>query len=140
MLPLPDCAVDIAQYYEVPIELVAAVRHAESGMLGQNAGKVGPNSNGTYDLGAMQINSWWIYGAKPEYRLTNWGITEVDLLTNECTNIAVGTWILHQNLNRYGDTRAALSAYNTGRPDHTIGLRYADRVMSYLEMNYVAHR
>jgi len=136
MLPMPDCAYEIADFYQVPIELVASVRDAESGKRGQRVGRVGPNSNGTYDLGAMQINTWWLTNAKSDYRLGNWGIDEVELLNNECTNIAVGTWILSQNLNRYSDTRAALSAYNTGSPSSSIGLRYADRVISKMEKTY----
>ena len=58
MFALPDCAVEIAAYYEVPIQVVAAVRQQESGSRGQAVGRIGPNKNGTYDLGAMQINTW----------------------------------------------------------------------------------
>lgn len=133
---LPDCAVDIAEFYDVPIELVAAVKYAESGSRGQKVGRIGPNRNGTYDLGAMQINTWWLTKASPEYRLSNWGIDEAELLQNECTNIAVGTWILSQNLNRYGNTRAALAAYNTGSPSSNVGLRYADRIMNRMESHH----
>lgn len=135
MLPLPDCAPEIADFYQVPIEIIASVRHAESGINGQDVGRVGPNENGTYDLGAMQINTWWLTEADPDYRVTNWGIDEAELLENECTNIAVGAWVLAQNLSRYGNTRAALSAYNTGSPTSPIGQRYADRIMSIMEQN-----
>lgn len=124
---LPDCAPEIAAYYSVPVELVAAVRQVESGAKGQGVGKVGPNKNGTYDLGAMQINTWWLE------RIQEWGIDERELLENECTNIAVGTWILHQNLHQYGELKASLSAYNTGRPNSTVGREYAKRVLRLME-------
>ena len=127
MMFLPDCVPEIAAYYQVPTEIIAAVQQVESGAKGQDAGKVGPNKNGTYDLGAMQVNTWWLP------KLNQWGIDEQELLENECTNIAVGTWILHQNLNQYGDLTAALSAYNTGRPDSEIGLEYANRVLRLME-------
>jgi len=134
MLPLPDCGLEIAEYYDVPVELVAAVRQAESGPLGQGAGRVGPNSNGTYDLGAMQINTWWLEESNG-MSLQQWGIDEHELLENECTNIAVGTWILHKNLHRHGDLEAALSAYNTGQPDSTVGRQYAQRVLNLMGGN-----
>lgn len=125
---LPDCVPEIAAYYEVPVELVAAVQRLESGVAGQAVGRVGPNRNGTYDLGAMQINTWWLD------RLEHWGIDEQQLIENECTNFAVGTWVLHQNIHQYrGDLTAALSAYNTGRPDSPVGLDYARRVLKLME-------
>ena len=131
---LPDCAIDHAIHYQVPVELVAAVQRAESGAIGQRVGRVGPNSNGTYDLGAMQINTWWIQDAG-EKSLINWGITEQELLQNPCTNFAVGTWLLDKNLRRYqGDVVAALSAYNTGRPDSPVGVEYAWRVIENLSI------
>lgn len=125
---LPDCVPEIAAYYEVPVELVAAVQRLESGAAGQDVGRVGPNRNGTYDLGAMQINTWWLD------RLEQWGIDEQQLIENECTNFAVGTWVLHQNIHQYGgDLTAALSAYNTGQPDSPVGLDYARRVLNLME-------
>jgi|SRR5690625_3948332 len=125
---LPVCAVDIAEHYEVPYELVQAVAQVESGQ--KNPGRVGPNKNGTYDLGIMQINTWWLKRTG-RYSLTAIGITEEELLTNDCTNIAVGVWVLKQNLNQYGNVKAALSAYNTGKPDSSIGLAYAKKVIAW---------
>lgn len=127
MIALPDCVPEIAAYYDVPPAIIAAVQKVESSTRGQDVGKVGPNRNGTYDLGAMQINTWWLD------KVNQWGIDEQELLENECTNFAVGTWILHQNLVQYGDLKAALSAYNTGRPDSESGLQYANRVFRLLE-------
>lgn len=130
MLPLPDCGLEIADYYQVPAEVIAAVQQVESGPRGQEVGRVGPNADGTYDLGAMQINTWWLQSSDG---LARFGIDERELMTNECTNYAVGTWILHRNLHRYGDWEAALSAYNTGNPDSPEGRAYAERVLDTVE-------
>lgn len=128
MMLLPDCVPEIAAYYEVPVQLIAAVQRVESGSAGQGVGRVGPNRDRSYDLGAMQVNTWWLG------KLNQWGIDEQQLLENECTNFAVGTWILHQNLHHYqGDWVAALSAYHTGRPDSPSGISYAYRVLKAME-------
>lgn len=136
MFALPDCAVEIAAYYEVPIQVVAAVRQQESGSRGQAVGRIGPNSNGTYDLGAMQINTWWLDPETNRNHLQQWGITEQELLENECTNIAVGTWILYENITRYGDWEAALAAYNAGSPESPVGQQYANQVLATLGDQY----
>lgn len=136
MFALPDCAIEIADYYQVPIEIVAAVRQQESGSRGQAVGRVGPHSNGTYDLGAMQINTWWLDQQTNRNYLQQWGITEQELLENECTNIAVGTWILYENITRFGDWEAALAAYNAGNPTLPVGQRYASQVLSILGDQY----
>jgi len=44
-----------------------------------------------------------------------------------------GCLYLERLLKRHGDTRAALSAYNSGRPDSRRGLAYADRVLEAAE-------
>lgn len=132
MVGLPACIYEIADYYEVPIELIAAVKFAESSNMSE-VGKIGPNRNGTYDLGIMQINTWWLEDAG-DSSLIHWGIDEQELLSNPCTNLAVGTWILHQNLSRYKDTKKALAAYNAGKPNSSEGLKYAEKILQRLQL------
>lgn len=136
MIALPDCVPEIADYYQVPIEIVAAVRLQESGSRGQLVGRIGPNKNGTYDLGAMQVNTWWLDEETNRNYLQQWGITERELLENECTNFAVGTWILYDNITRYGEWEAALAAYNAGSPNSPAGQQYANEVLATLGDQY----
>lgn len=127
MLPLPDCAIEITQHYEVPVVIVAAVRTQERGRVGQ---VVGPNSNGTYDIGPMQINTFW-WSDKSNIRLDQFGISPEEVRDNECTNIAVGAWVLRMNYNRYGNWYEAVAAYNAGTPN-SIGKKYADLVFAHV--------
>lgn len=128
MIDLPPCASDIAEHYGVPYEMVAAVRVVEGGKVGV---RNGPRFNGSFDLGPMQINSWWFQDHK--HNLTKrFGITEHDVQYKYCSNIAVGVWILAKNLNAYGnDWSKALSAYNTGSPDGS--KKYPEKVFSTLK-------
>ena len=67
----------------------------------------------------MQINSSWL----PTLR--RFGIVEKDLY-EPCVSIDVGAWILAHNIRSYGNTWAAVGAYNS--PDPARGLQYALRV------------
>lgn len=86
-----------------------------------------PNSNGTYDIGLMQINSSWL----PELR--KHGITQEKLMDG-CTSIYVGAWILSKSIRRYGYSWEAIASYNTGSVDtprrRQLGLKYASKVYS----------
>jgi hypothetical protein len=54
---------------------------------------VGPNDNGSYDLGPMQINTIWL----PELA-QSWGVSESTaykwVRDDPCTNMGVAAWIL----------------------------------------------
>lgn len=120
--PIPECATQIAEQYKIPLDVLKAIRRVESSG-NPNVGRVCGNRNGTCDLGVMQINTSWLP------RLHKNGISATLLVSNQCMNIAVGAWVLASNIYQYGDMRAALSAYNTGKPASTVGLRYAEKVL-----------
>ncbi len=65
------------------------------------------NSNGTRDIGRMQINSAHL----PQ--LSAFGITEQSL-REECTSIHVGAWLLAHGIQRFGLTWEAVGSYNVG--------------------------
>jgi len=69
------------------------------------ANAVNLNSNGTEDIGLMQINSSWLP------KLARYGIRRQDLF-NPCVNGYVGTWILASNIRQFGPTWKAVGAYN----------------------------
>lgn len=136
---MPQCAVEIASYYRVPLDLLGGIRHAEGGELGQ---RVGPNSNGSYDLGPMQINTNWFNGTF-DINLQDYDIYEEDVLNNECTNIAVGAWVLNWNYASLGNWYEAVAAYNAGLRNRHIGYGYADRVFRWrnkIKNLWVPHR
>ena len=100
-----------AQHYNIHKEILNAILSVEGGRTGMKK----RNSNGSYDMGPMQINSSWL----PELRRR--GISEYEVANDYCTNILVGTWILARELRRAG-----IPPINTAEFWQTIG-RYNSR-------------
>ena len=132
MLDLPPCAEYFSQHYQVPIVVIAAIRKKEGGWPGA---VIGPNRNGTYDLGVMQINTIQ-WDERNPVNLRDFGITPERVRDDACTNIAVGTWIIRQNYDRFNDWWKAIAAYNAGPNNWPAGKRYAQDVVNIInELN-----
>jgi hypothetical protein len=65
---LAACLMLAAQTYQVPPAVLVGIHQVEGGTAGQ---AVGPNDNGSYDLGPMQINTIWI-----PLLAEKWGVPE----------------------------------------------------------------
>lgn len=118
---IPDCLYDISEYYQVPPLLVQSILIIEGGKDGD---KIGPNRNGTFDLGRGQINTVWL----PE--LEQYNIDEESLRWNACINIATSTWILSKRYKEFGqDWPKAIMSYNAGYILEN-GRKYAFKVLT----------
>ena len=101
----PLCFSAAASRYGVHESLLRAVAKVESNF---NPLAVHHDSDGTHDVGVMQINSSHFE------RLRSFDITEDTLLNRPCTNIAVGASILAGFIRQYGPTWRAVGAYGAG--------------------------
>lgn len=119
-LPAHACWEDAATRYQVSSALLYAIARTESGL---NPQAIGRNSNGSRDIGLMQINSAWLP------TLASHGIGERDLF-EPCTNIHVGAWILAGNVSRLGYTWEAVGAYNAANP--ALRRSYVEKVRRHL--------
>jgi hypothetical protein len=120
---LPTACLDMAaQNYGIRKEILSAVLSVEGGRPGLRK----YNTNGSYDMGPMQVNSIWL----PELRRR--GISEYEVTHDYCTNILVGAWILARELKRSGaqmntpEFWKAVGNYNSRTPYFNV--RYAVRV------------
>ncbi|OXI48711.1 transglycosylase SLT domain-containing protein [Burkholderia aenigmatica] len=111
-----DCLDDAAAFQHVSVSLMRGIAQVESGM---NPNALNTNTNGTVDIGLMQINSTWLPTLARE------GITRESLF-DACTNAYVGAWILSQNIRQLGPNWNAIGAYNAASPDKR--LAYARKV------------
>jgi len=96
----------VAGRYGVNAQVLYAIAHQESSL---NPGAIHKNTNGSHDIGLMQINSRWL-----PY-LNKFGITPSHLL-DPCINLNVGAHILAMSLGRYGNTWQAIGAYHSATP------------------------
>lgn len=73
----------------------------------ENPNAINRNTNGSVDIGVMQINSSWLP------KLAKYGIKLNDLFEPK-TNIMVGAWVLSQCHASFGESWKAIDCYNKG--------------------------
>ncbi len=119
------CLIDTANRYRISPLLLDAIIATESD---HNPLVINVNTSGSEDIGLMQINLaiWLPIIAKQGY--------DRNSLFDPCTNIAVGGWVLAQEVQRFGYTWDAVGAYNAGpSPERELRRsRYARRVFDNL--------
>jgi soluble lytic murein transglycosylase-like protein len=111
--PWMACFDSAAQHHGVSAEVLKAIAEQESSMRPHARNQ---NTDGTHDLGLMQINSLWFE------ELARRGVSMAQLL-DPCTNIHAGAWILSRLIERFGNTWRAVGAYHSRTPEHNA--RYA---------------
>ncbi len=121
---LAACLFLAAQTYSVPPAVLVGIYQVEGGQVGQ---EVGPNINGTYDLGPMQINTAWL----PDLA-GHWGVSTSTarhwVRDDPCTNVGVAAWILRTNLNQTNDLAQAIAYYHSHTPGY--GQVYKQKVIA----------
>ncbi len=122
-----DCFNSAGNYYHVSPVLLKSIAIVESG-LNQNA--VNYDSDGTYDMGIMQVNSSW----KKTIGNLRWDAAK----RNVCYNIFVGAWILSKCVRRFGYNWQAVSCYNAGERGRANN-KYAKQVyLTFLRQSELA--
>jgi hypothetical protein len=101
-----ECARLSGESFSVPLALIFLVMETERGKVGEYS----VNTNGSRDLGPMQINSLWLP------ILGKLGIEEETVRDNGCVNVAVAAWILRGHLLDTGDPLKALARYHSKTP------------------------
>lgn len=120
---LAVCIFTAAQTYSVPPTVILGVLHVEGGRVGMAS----PNTNGTYDLGPMQINTIWV----PQLA-RHWRVSEKAALRwvrdDACVNIGVGAWILRTKMDSAGSLAGGIAHYHSATPH--LGGPYRKKVLN----------
>jgi len=106
------------------------------GLRDQEGGWLGAailNTNGSHDLGPLQINSWWVpriasLVGHPVARVRHW------LRTDACFNAEVARWIFLSALAQTGEYWRAIGVYHS--PTEWRQRRYAESVASKLQARF----
>lgn len=94
---LAACLMLAAQTYSVPPAVMVGILQVEGGNVGQQV----HNTNGSYDLGPMQINTIWI-PQLAEYWGVDSGTAARWVRDDACTNMGVAAWILRGHMDETG--------------------------------------
>lgn len=130
---LAVCIFAAAQTYSVPPAVIMGILQVEGGRVGMAS----KNTNGTEDLGPMQINTIWV----PELA-RQWGIpqgTAKRLVRDDaCVNIGVGTWILRKKINDTGSLYKGIAWYHSATPKY--GTVYRQKVIKAMQRYQMMRR
>jgi len=94
------CFEDAGEKYAISPLLLECIAKTESGLDPRATNK---NRDGSFDIGLMQVNSYWI---------NRLGLDRDRLITDSCYNTMAGARILSQCIDRHGYTWEAVGCYN----------------------------
>lgn len=114
------CFEDAGSAYGISPALLEGIAKVESNL---NPKAINKNTNGTSDIGLMQINSAW---------LKSISLNANDLLKDACLNTMTGAWILRQCIDRHGYGWEAVGCYNAMSRDKKVN--YAWKVFHQLKI------
>lgn len=116
------CLMLAAQTYSVPPAVMVGILQVEGGKIGQQV----QNTNGSFDLGPMQINTIWV----PQLA-EHWGVEKNVaakwIRDDACTNMGVAAWILRRHLDETGSLSKAIAHYHSRTPSK--GYSYKAKVV-----------
>lgn len=112
MLVYLKCMLIVASATGLPPRILPVIQNIEGGSVGM----VRIDSNGTEDLGVMQVNSIWIPALADRARLSE-AETKKRMITDPCFNIAAAALILRTYLAQdSGDFVSAVGDYHSHTP------------------------
>ncbi len=105
------CVLSAARLQRVPAALILGILKTEGGQLGAET----RNTDGSFDLGPMQINDrTWLGQIARLHFHGDMAQARQYVRDDGCYNIHIGTWIFKQNLvESHGDYRMAVGYYNS---------------------------
>ncbi|NHN86409.1 transglycosylase SLT domain-containing protein [Acetobacter musti] len=122
--PLLACMLAAAIRYDIPPRVLPSIWQVERGAIGL----VHRNSDGSSDLGLMQINTQWIEPISKLSRLPAVQ-TAARLVSDGCFNIAASAVILRSYINEsHGDLMKAVGDYHSHTP--ALNQSYQKRVIA----------
>ena len=131
---LAACLMAAASTYQVPPAVLLGIMHVEGGRVGQAVG----NTNGSYDLGPMQINTVHLPEVAGAWRISK--SQAYNMIKNDgCVNVHVAAWILRKGINSSNNLTLGIAYYHSRTPK--FGYVYARKVIGAMkQMNLIASK
>ena len=122
-LPYLACMVAVAQFHHLPPRVLPSIQAVESG----RPGAIIRNTNGTADLGVMQVNSSWVPRLASTWHMPH-EVVAKRLIADPCFNIAAAGAIMRIYLTEArGDVVRAVGYYHSHTPERAT--RYQVKVI-----------
>jgi hypothetical protein len=123
-IPLLACMVTVAAYYHLPPRVLPSIQAVEGGAIGVVHG----NTDGSQDLGLMQVNTRWVTGLAQVAQTTP-DMARFRLIHDGCFNIAAAGAIMRYYLDEaHGDLMLAVGYYHSHTPAFNIA--YQQKVLT----------
>jgi hypothetical protein len=115
-----ECVVQAASFQGIPPAVLLAIGSMENGKNGQAV----VNTNGTYDLGHMQINT-----STYKYEIAKYGVSMEEVRWNGCRNVEVAAYLLKKRLkeNPHQDFWTRVANYHSKTPVYN--MRYKSKLV-----------
>ena len=117
------CVRAASSHFKIHPKVIKSIIAVEGGKIGT----MSKNSNGTYDMGIMQINTIHLPDIKRKFPRIGWK----EVAYQPCINIGIGSWILHQRLSETDNFWKGVGNYHSKTP------KYRKR---YLKKIYKAYK
>jgi hypothetical protein len=113
---IENCLKAAADLHHLPAGLLVLLINVEAGRLGA----VSQNTNGTVDIGPMQVNDTWVPKIARHWRASNDASYQA-LRDSFCANVEGGAWILRQALDEArGSLWEGVALYHSHSPIHKL--------------------
>jgi hypothetical protein len=123
-VPFLACMAAVAAFYHLPPRVLPSIQAVEGGKIGL----VRFNTNGSADLGVMQVNTIWIGPLASFAHMKTEAVID-GLLHDACFNIAASGAIMRLYLTEaHGNLMAAIGHYHSHSPG--LGTAYQDKVIA----------
>ncbi len=97
---------------------------------GGHVGEQTHNTNGSYDLGPMQVNTLWVPKLAQMWNV-NFQTAYSWVRDDGCVNVHVAAWILKQKIVEAGSLVGGIAHYHSATPRH--GVPYAAKVVAVMD-------
>ena len=123
-VPFLACMAAAAAFYHLPPRVLPSIQAVEGGKVGM----VRINTNGSADLGLMQVNTIWVGPLAELARMDKVAVAD-RLVHDPCFNIAAAAAIMRLYLTEvHGNLMAAIGHYHSHTPD--LSATYQDKVLA----------
>jgi hypothetical protein len=123
---LAACLMAASSTYQVPPAVMIGIMQVEGGKVGEQSS----NTNGTYDLGPMQVNTIWMPKLARYWHVTP-SVAKQWVRDDGCVNVHVSAWILKQKIAETGNLFRGIAHYHSATPGKGYG--YASKVIAAMD-------